>query len=275
MHEQSSFFMKMLYWRMKRVLLLICCCLLLLPGPLRASDFRFSPKPNKAHLIQWRAWGQDSLEEAKKQDRLVLLSLSAIWCHWCHVMDETTYSNEEIIAFINDHFIPIRVDSDMRPDIDTLYNQGGWPSTVIMTPQGEVLTGGTYIPPDDMLGRLKRIADIFENDRGTITAWRKHGPPWQSATVRGGRKVPGSPACWQSSPSSQTLMKSMAVWHRSEIPSPNQSIFFLRGMEKGILRPGVSYHDLDRMARGSLMSKAGSFAMPRNRTGRNRTTKRY
>jgi uncharacterized protein YyaL (SSP411 family) len=156
---------------MKRVLLLISCCLLLTPGHLRASDFRFSPQPNKAHMILWRAWGQDALEEAKKQDRLILLSLSAIWCHWCHVMDETTYSNEEIIAFINDHFIPIRVDSDMRPDIDTLYNQGGWPSTVIMTPQGEVLTGGTYLPPDDMHGRLQRISDIFQNDRSTITGW--------------------------------------------------------------------------------------------------------
>ncbi len=156
---------------MKRLLLLVCCCVLLTPLPLSASDLRFSPNPNKAHLIHWRAWGQDALDEAKKQDRMVLLSLSAIWCHWCHVMDETTYSNEEIIAFINEHFIPIRVDSDMRPDIDALYNQGGWPSTVIMTPQGEVLTGGTYITPDDMLGRLKRLSDIFENDRGTITGW--------------------------------------------------------------------------------------------------------
>ena len=136
-----------------------------------ASDFRFSPQPNKAHLIHWRAWGQEALDEAKKQDKLVLLSLSAVWCHWCHVMDETTYSNEEIIAFINEHFIPVRVDSDMRPDIDTLYNQGGWPSTVIMTPQGEVLTGGTYLPPDEMLGRVKRIAEIFQQDRSTITGW--------------------------------------------------------------------------------------------------------
>jgi len=86
-------------------------------------------------------------------------------------MDETTYSNEEIIAFINDHFIPVRVDSDMRPDIDALYNQGGWPSTVIMTPKGEVLTGGTYLPPDEMLGRMKRIAHIFQNDRSTVAGW--------------------------------------------------------------------------------------------------------
>ena len=154
-----------------RNILVVICALMLLCRIAAASEFRFSPQPNKADRVLWRAWGPDALEEAKKQDRLVLLSLSAVWCHWCHVMDETTYSNAEIIAFINEHFIPIRVDADMRPDIDALYNQGGWPSTVIMTPKGEVLSGGTYIPPDEMLGRMKRIADIFQNDRSKITGW--------------------------------------------------------------------------------------------------------
>ena len=133
-----------------------------------ASDFRFSPRPNKAHLVQWRSWGPDALEEARKKNRLVLLSLSAVWCHWCHVMDETTYSNEEIISYINEHFIPIRVDSDMRPDIDALYNQGGWPSTAILTPQGEVISGGNYIPAEELLARLKRAAALFSTDRNTI-----------------------------------------------------------------------------------------------------------
>ena len=133
-----------------------------------ASDFRFSPRPNKAHLVQWRSWGPEALEEARKKNRLVLLSLSAVWCHWCHVMDETTYSNDEIIAYINEHFIPIRVDADLRPDIDMLYNQGGWPSTAILTPQGEVISGGSYIPPKEMLSRLKRAAALFSTDRSTI-----------------------------------------------------------------------------------------------------------
>jgi hypothetical protein len=85
-------------------------------------------------------------------------------------MDETTYSNEEIIGFINEHFIPVRVDADMRPDIDSLYNQGGWPSTAILTPQGEVISGGTYIPPEEMLARLKRASALYSSDRKTITS---------------------------------------------------------------------------------------------------------
>ncbi len=133
-----------------------------------ASDFRFSPRPNKAHLIQWRSWGPEALEEARNKNRLVLLSLSAVWCHWCHVMDETTYSNDEVISYINEHFIPVRVDADLRPDIDSLYNQGGWPSTAILTPQGEVISGGSYLPPEEMLARLKRTAALFSTDRSTI-----------------------------------------------------------------------------------------------------------
>lgn len=152
----------------KKIVSYIVCLLLVLVGAAFGSDLRFSPKPNKAHLIQWRAWGPEVLEEAKKANKPILLSLSAVWCHWCHVMDETTYSDTEIIAFINNDFIPIRVDSDMRPDIDSLYNQGGWPSTVILTPGGEVITGGNYFPPEEMLARLKRAAELYAADKEGI-----------------------------------------------------------------------------------------------------------
>jgi uncharacterized protein YyaL (SSP411 family) len=152
----------------KRFFTIIACGVFLISHLAMASDFRFSPRPNKAHLVQWRSWGPDTLEEARKKNRLVLLSLSAVWCHWCHVMDETTYSNDEVISYINEHFIPVRVDSDRHPDIDALYNQGGWPSTAILTPQGEVISGGNYIPPEELLARLKRAAALFVTNPTTI-----------------------------------------------------------------------------------------------------------
>ena len=133
-----------------------------------AEEIRFSPRPNRAHLINWRHWGEDVFKEAKSKDRLILLSLSAIWCYWCHVMDETTYSDPRVIELINREFIPIRVDSDMRPDIDALYNQGGWPSTVLLTPDGEVLTGGTYIPPERMISMLKNTLKFYRKNRYSI-----------------------------------------------------------------------------------------------------------
>jgi uncharacterized protein YyaL (SSP411 family) len=153
---------------MKKIVLSVFCCVFLLCHASRAADFRFSPRLNKAHLIQWRTWGEGVFDEAQKKNKLILLSLSAIWCHWCHVMDETTYSDQEIISFINDNFIPVRVDADMRPDIDTLYNQGGWPSTAILTPQGEVISGGNYIPPEEMLGKLKRTAAFYSGNRNAV-----------------------------------------------------------------------------------------------------------
>lgn len=133
-----------------------------------AAEFRFSPRPNKANLIKWREWGKGAFDEAKRDDKLVLLSLSAVWCHWCHVMDETTYSDMDIIDYINKNMVPVRVDANMRPDVDSLYNQGGWPSTVILTPEGEIVQGGTYIAQDSMLAWLSRYVGMFKNDKEAV-----------------------------------------------------------------------------------------------------------
>lgn len=133
-----------------------------------ASDFRFSPRPNKAGLIHWQQWGRGPFSEAKRLQRPVLLAMSAVWCHWCHVMDETTYSDTDVIAYINENFIPVRVDADMRPDIDGLYNQGGWPSTLVLTPEGDIIRGSTYIPPEDMVSWLKKAVALYRSgSRGT------------------------------------------------------------------------------------------------------------
>jgi uncharacterized protein YyaL (SSP411 family) len=133
-----------------------------------SAEFRFSPWPNKAHLIKWRQWGNESFDEAKRDDKLILLSLSAVWCHWCHVMDETTYSDIDIIDYINKNFVPVRVDANMRPDVDSLYNQGGWPSTIILTPEGEIVQGGTYISQEAMIAWLSRSVEMFTNNKKAI-----------------------------------------------------------------------------------------------------------
>ncbi len=90
-----------------------------------------------------------------------MLSISAAWCHWCHVMDETTYSDPEVIELINRDYIPIRVDNDQRPDINRRYNQGGWPSTVFISDQGVSLAGGTYIPPEQMRLILRKLPPLY------------------------------------------------------------------------------------------------------------------
>jgi uncharacterized protein YyaL (SSP411 family) len=131
-------------------------------------EFHFSPRPNRAGEINWRTWSELAFDEAGKLDRPILLSISAVWCHWCHVMDETTYSNQGVIDLINNEYVPIRVDNDLRPDINQRYNMGGWPSTAFLTSSGEILTGATYLPPEQMADALARVAGYYRTHRPDI-----------------------------------------------------------------------------------------------------------
>lgn len=130
--------------------------------------FRFSPRPNRAHEIQWRDWGAEAFEEAKQQNKPILLAISAVWCHWCHVMDETTYSDPGIIQRINEALLPIRVDNDQRPDINSRYNMGGWPTTAILSPAGEIITGGTYIAPEQMTQLLDQVEQYWQSNSESL-----------------------------------------------------------------------------------------------------------
>ena len=98
----------------------------------------------------------------------MLLAISAVWCHWCHVMDETSYSDADVIRGINERYIPIRVDNDERPDVNRRYNMGGWPTTAFLTPDGEILNGATYIPPDAMRHYVAEVADVWRDKRDEL-----------------------------------------------------------------------------------------------------------
>jgi len=132
------------------------------------SPFRFSPRPNRASEIRWREWGDGAFAEARERDVPILLGISAVWCHWCHVMDETSYSNPDIIREINDRYVPIRVDNDERPDVNRRYNMGGWPSTAFLTPDGEIVHGGTYLDPETMYGTVITVSDLWRLKRDDI-----------------------------------------------------------------------------------------------------------
>jgi uncharacterized protein YyaL (SSP411 family) len=118
--------------------------------------------------ISWLPWSEESFRKAKELDTPILLDISAVWCHWCHVMDETTYSDSGVARLIEDKFVPIRVDRDQRPDIDKRYNMGGWPTTAFLTPDGEVLTGGTYISPSQMIALLEHTSSFYQKNKGNI-----------------------------------------------------------------------------------------------------------
>lgn len=132
------------------------------------ATFHFSPRENQAHLINWQEWTEEAFHEAKRQDRLILLSIGAVWCHWCHVMDEEAYSDEANIRLINERFIPVKVDNDRQPDVNRRYNMGGWPTTAILTPDGELLQGGTYLPAGNLHRFLREADRMWREEREEI-----------------------------------------------------------------------------------------------------------
>ena len=115
-------------------------------------------QPDDANVISWRDWNEEAFEAARTEGKPVLLTLGATWCHWCHVMDQTSYSDGRVIELVNSRFIPVRVDVDQRPDISLRYNQGGFPSVAFLAGSGEFLAGRPYTPPDEMLALLERVS---------------------------------------------------------------------------------------------------------------------
>ena len=132
------------------------------------TAFHFSPRPNRAADIAWQPWTAQTFARAQHEDKPILLSISAVWCHWCHVMDETTYSNDAVIELINSRYVPVRVDNDERPDVNARYNMGGWPTTAFLTPDGTLLTGATYLPPQEMQRALTQVATFYDERKGEI-----------------------------------------------------------------------------------------------------------
>lgn len=132
--------------------------------------------------IDWNEWGDAVFERAKAEDKPILLDIGAVWCHWCHVIDRESYENVEIAKIINDHFVPVKVDRDERPDVDSRYQsaisaisgQGGWPLTGFLLPDGKPFFGGTYFPPEDQMGRpgfrrvLLAVADSYRSRRDEL-----------------------------------------------------------------------------------------------------------
>lgn len=129
--------------------------------------------------VDWYEWGPEALDKARREDKPIFLSIGYSACHWCHVMERESFENEEIAAFLNAHFVPIKVDREERPDLDDIYmmatqaltRSGGWPMSVWLTPELKPFYAGTYFPPDDRYGRpgfqrvLEFLADIWKNQR--------------------------------------------------------------------------------------------------------------
>lgn len=159
--------------------------------------------------VDWWPWSPEAFEEARKRDVPVLLSVGYASCHWCHVMAHESFEDDETAAYLNAHFVPVKVDREERPDVDAVYMEavqaatghGGWPMTVFLTQDAEPFYFGTYFPPEPRHGSpsfqqvLEGVTVAWTDRREEVAevAGRIVADLAGRSLVHGGDGVPGSP----------------------------------------------------------------------------------
>ncbi len=227
--------------------------------------------------VDWWPWGSDALTRAKLLDRPVFLSIGYAACHWCHVMERESFEDDATAAFLNGHFIPIKVDREERPDLDQIYmgavqamtGGGGWPMSVFLTPDGRPFYGGTYFPPEPRHG-LPSFRQLLE---GIDRAWREQRDELEEAAGRivsalaSGARLPAV----QEAPRPNLLDTAVALIEESfdtgtggwggapKFPQPMTIEFLLRrAVATGDPRPmAVARRSLDAMADGGVRDQLG------------------
>ncbi len=132
--------------------------------------------------VDWYPWGEEAFEKAARENKPIFVSIGYSTCHWCHVMEHESFEDEATAHFLNEHFVPVKVDREERPDVDRVYmlfvqastGSGGWPMSVWLTPERKPFFGGTYFPPDNRYGRpgfraiLENLARAWSEDRQKV-----------------------------------------------------------------------------------------------------------
>jgi uncharacterized protein len=158
---------------------------------------------HKDNPVDWQPWGEEALAQAREQDRPILLSIGYSACHWCHVMERESFEDEDTARLMNERFVPIKLDREERPDIDSIYMEacqamtghGGWPLNVFLSPEQVPFYAGTYFPPEPRQGMpswrqvLEAVADAWDERREEI---RKGGERIAEQLRGGARLAPSS-----------------------------------------------------------------------------------
>ena len=132
--------------------------------------------------VNWYPWGEEAFKKAKEEDKPIFLSIGYSTCHWCHVMEKESFEDIEVAKLLNETFVSIKVDREERPDIDKIYmdfcqmltGSGGWPLTIIMTPEKKPFFAATYIPKQNKYGRIgmleliPQVKELWLNKRNDI-----------------------------------------------------------------------------------------------------------
>lgn len=231
--------------------------------------------------VDWLDWGPEAFVRARAADRLILLDIGATWCHWCHVMDRETYEDREVAALVAEKFIAVRIDRDRQPEIDAHFQRspalmdsrgGGWPLTVILTPDGTMLFKGTYIPPRagpprgagmGMVELLRQLDDTWRTKRDEIV---NAGASLKTEVERLGRQSYSQPGQLNPKIVSEIHAGILAGYDERNGGFGGAPKFFnVQGLRLLLARAwagddpsrGVVTHTLDALARGGVYDQVG------------------
>ncbi|MDF7800752.1 thioredoxin domain-containing protein [Pontiellaceae bacterium B1224] len=222
--------------------------------------------------VDWYPWGDEAFDAAQQQDKPIFLSIGYATCHWCHVMEHESFENEEIARLMNEAFICIKVDREERPDIDNIYmtvaqmmtGQGGWPLTIIMTPDKKPFHAATYTPPDQRYGRIgmrqliPRVSKAWKDQRDKINESSNQITDVlakQNATGSGAELSPNLLAEGYSELMEQYDPRKGGFGQQPKFPTPHRLVFLLRqGEAEGIK---AVEHTLEEMRMGGIFDQVG------------------
>jgi uncharacterized protein YyaL (SSP411 family) len=227
--------------------------------------------------VDWHPWGAAALGKARAEDKPIFLSIGYAACHWCHVMEHESFEDAETAAFMNAHFINIKVDREERPDLDSIYmkavtaltGHGGWPLSAFLTPDGEPFYGGTYFPPVRRYNMpafrevLQAVADAWARDRSGVARQARtltgHIQNEFRAAAPGGALDPGELAQQAVMRLAQGYDWKSGGWGSApKFPQPMVIEFLLRRATRGDkLALDMAAHALDAMAQGGMYDAVG------------------
>ena len=229
--------------------------------------------------VDWVPWGEEAFARARAEDRPIFLSIGYATCHWCHVMERESFEDEDVAALLNRDFVSIKVDREERPDIDGVYmtacqlmtGQGGWPLTIVMTPDKQPFFAGTYFPRESVAGRagmldlLPRLAALWRERRADVEAAGASAlAAIREVEVRGLGSGEGAL-------DEETLRRGFSELHARfdphqggfsrapKFPAPHQLLFLLRWSDRAGDRRGVEMVEktLVSMRRGGIFDHLG------------------
>ena len=152
---------------------------------------------HKDNPVDWHPWGEEALTAARERDAPILLSIGYSACHWCHVMERESFEDEATAAYMNEHFVCVKLDREERPDLDAIYmeacqaisGQGGWPLNAFLTPDQVPFFAGTYFPPDEDRGMPSWLQVL----RSIVEAWEERGEEIRATSEESPSGCPARP----------------------------------------------------------------------------------